>query len=174
MALNLSLFIDFMSKRVHIFPHQASLRGSDIFNPTETQIATTPLLSPHLELSGVKVLIVDDCEENQFLFSHLLKRKGAVITTADNGKTAVEKALCEHFDIILMDIQMPVMNGYEAITLLKKANCLIPVIAVTAQSSAEEKSKILEAGFSFYVSKPLDKDALIQSISHLVEKQKKS
>ncbi|MBC7753231.1 MAG: response regulator, partial [Moraxellaceae bacterium] len=76
-------------------------------------------------LSGLSILVVDDCEDNQFLLSHLLKRKGAMISTASNGQEAVEKALTEKFDVILMDIQMPYMDGFEAQKQIKAAG--VPV-----------------------------------------------
>lgn len=121
-------------------------------------------------LTGLKILIADDCEENQFLFSHLLKRKGALISTASDGNEAVEKSLLENFDIILMDIQMPFLNGYEALEKMKASGIQSPILAVTASSQREEKNKLLEAGFAGYVAKPLDKELLIQTIFNLTQK----
>lgn len=121
-------------------------------------------------LAGLKILIADDCEENQFLFSHLLKRKGAVISTSSDGQEAVEKALAEKFDIILMDIQMPFLNGYQALEKLKNSGMHVPILAVTASSQRDEKNKILEAGFAGYVAKPLDKELLIKTILELTGK----
>ena len=79
-----------------------------------------------------------------------------------------KKALNEKFDIILMDIQMPVMDGYAALELLKKSGIQSKVIAVTASTQAEEKNKINEAGFTAYAAKPIDKDIFIQTISNIV------
>ncbi len=121
-------------------------------------------------LSGLSILVVDDCEDNQFLLSHLLKRKGALISTASNGQEAVEKALTEKFDVILMDIQMPYMDGFEAQKQIKAAGVPVPVLAVTASSQREDKSKILKAGFAGYIAKPVDKDLLINTILQLTQK----
>lgn len=132
---------------------------------TATPLMVTPMLT------GIKILIVDDCDENQFLFSHLLKRKGALISTASNGHEGAQKVLNESFDIVLMDIQMPVMDGYAAIELLKKSGNQTNVVAVTASTQMEEKIKINEAGFAAYVSKPIDKDIFIQTIYDLVVKR---
>ena len=129
------------------------------------QLHSTP------NLTGLKILIADDCEENQFLFSHLLKRKGALISTSFDGLEAVEKALTEKFDIILMDIQMPFLNGYQALEKLKSSGLQIPpIVAVTASAQRDEKNKLLEAGFAGYVAKPLDKDLLINTILNLTQK----
>lgn len=129
---------------------------------------STALLKAKPILADVKILVVDDCDENQFLFSHLLKRKGAAITTASNGHECVQKALNEKFDVILMDIQMPVMDGYEALELIRKSGIHTSVIAVTASTQIEEKNKINAAGFSAYTSKPIDKDDFIKTICNLV------
>ena len=121
-------------------------------------------------LSGLRILVVDDCEDNQFLLSHLLKRKGVLISTASNGQEAVEKALSEKFDVILMDIQMPYMDGLEAQKKIKSSGNPVPIFAVTASSQREEKSKILKAGFAAFISKPLNKDFLFSSILSVTQK----
>ena len=121
-------------------------------------------------LSGLRILVVDDCEDNQFLLSHLLKRKGAKVSTASNVQQAVEKALAEKFDVILMDIQMPYMDGLEAQKKIKSSGNFVPILAVTASSQREEKNKILEAGFAGFISKPLDKDFLFSSILNVTQK----
>ncbi len=138
--------------------------SEDLINSQVQPLRTRPILS------GVKILIVDDCSDNQFLFSHLLKRKGAVITTASNGHEGVQKALEKSFDVILMDIQMPVLDGYAALELLKKSGNRTSVIAVTASNHPEEKLKMSEAGFAAQASKPLDKDIFIQTIFDVLAK----
>lgn len=125
------------------------------------------------DLLGLKILIVDDCEDNQFLFSHFLKRKGALVFTSFDGHEGVEKALSEHFDIILMDIQMPVMDGYAALTRLRALGVRVPVLAVTATTSIEEQQRINEAGFAGYISKPLDKELFFQTIFELTQESRK-
>lgn len=121
-------------------------------------------------LSGLKILIADDCEDNQFLLTHFLKRKGAIISTSSDGNEAVEKASAENFDVILMDIQMPFLDGYQALEKLKSLGIQSPVLAVTASSLREEKNKLINAGFAGYVAKPLDRELLLKTIINLTQK----
>jgi signal transduction histidine kinase/DNA-binding response OmpR family regulator/CHASE3 domain sensor protein len=117
-----------------------------------------------IDLSGTKILVADDDIRNIYVLSEALGSKGAKIITANNGKEAVEN-LQEHSDIgvILMDIMMPVMDGYEA-TKIIKSNAKtkdIPIIAVTAKAMPEDRIKAIEAGCDDYISKPLKMDVLL-------------
>ncbi len=119
-------------------------------------------------LAGLKLLVVDDCEENQFLFTHLLSRKGANVQIAGNGEEALTLVRNGSYDLILMDIQMPVMDGFSALANLKEMGSFTPVIAITAESLPAQIKKILDAGFSSVVTKPLDKDYLLQVIQETI------
>jgi CheY-like chemotaxis protein len=119
-----------------------------------------------LSLAGIKILLVDDSMDNQFLVSRILKMVGAIVDTADNGKAAVEKAYNEKYDVVLMDLQMPLMDGYEATTELRRKGFKTPIIALTAHALKEERVRTMASGFSDHVTKPIDRRALIESIQH--------
>jgi CheY-like chemotaxis protein len=117
---------------------------------------------------GLRILLVDDCMENQFLFKRLLTRQGAEVTVADNGAEGLDYALENIFDLVLMDIEMPVMDGYEAVAKLKYAKYSPPVVALTAHSKQEEILKISAAGFAGYINKPVEIKILIDLVQSLV------
>lgn len=118
-------------------------------------------------LVGRKILLVDDVQTTQKLFRHFLEAAGAHIETADDGRAAVELALGaetsgEPFDTILMDIQMPVMDGYAAVKELRQRGFTKPIIAVTANSMSGDREQCLAAGCDDYASKPLARKSLIE------------
>ena len=90
----------------------------------------------------------------------MLEKVGAVVTVAENGKEAVELAIGGKFDLILMDCQMPVMDGYEAAKELRKLGNIIPVVAMTANALAGDRRRCLDAGMDDYLSKPVKQDKL--------------
>ena len=118
-------------------------------------------------LKDKKILIVDDSPDNRLLLSFILKQCGAQSDTANDGKTAVAKALDQslNFDLILMDLQMPIMGGYEAVSELRKSGFNRPIIALTAHAMKEEKEKCLSNGFSNYLTKPISRQNLLNMIS---------
>jgi PAS domain S-box-containing protein len=109
-------------------------------------------------LRGARVLLAEDNEINQQVVLELLEKVGIEVTVAENGKEAVEKVHSDSFDLVLMDIQMPGMNGLEAtITIRKEARFKeLPIIAVTAQAMSGDREKCLEAGMDDYISKPIE------------------
>lgn len=119
-----------------------------------------------LDLSNKKsaqrtILVAEDDDINFLLLEKILQLKNYQIIRAVNGEVAV--AYCKshpHIDLIFMDIKMPIMNGFEAFQAIRTFNQSIPIIANTAYSSAEDKEKILTAGFTAYLSKPLNKDKI--------------
>ena len=112
-------------------------------NQEEKLPATAPL-SP---LSGIKVLLADDSIDNQVLVNMMLKIAGATVEVADNGKEAIEKANRNHYDVLLMDLQMPVMDGYEATAELRKTGYRGKIVALTAHALSEERERCLQSGF---------------------------
>ena len=118
----------------------------------------------NLRLSG-RVLIAEDSPTNQALVELLLKKLGVEAVVVENGQQAVEKAMTEKFDIVLMDIQMPVMNGYEATKQLRENGIKIPIIALTACAMKGDDEKCFAAGCSDYLPKPVDRKKLVEVLS---------
>lgn len=115
-------------------------------------------------LNGMKVLVAEDMTDLQLLMRKALENHGATVTAVENGKKAVERALTEKFDVILMDIKMPVFDGYKATAELRANGYKRPVIALTAHASSEDKQRCLEAGFDDYLSKPVEIRPLVEKI----------
>ncbi len=122
------------------------------------------------DLSPYKILAVEDNKTNQLLLSHILKKYKANVQYADNGEQALEELQQTTFDLVLMDIQMPVMDGYVAIKHMRNDMLSqLPVIAMTAYVSAEEKNKCLESGFNGYLAKPLEEFTLVKEIQKYLQ-----
>ncbi len=116
-------------------------------------------------LVGKKILLVEDSVDNQMLLQLTLEKMGVQLEIAHNGKVGVEKALANHFDIVLMDMQMPIMDGYEATSTLRQKKYLVPIVALTAFAMKEDREKCLRAGCSDYVSKPIDVKTLVHVLA---------
>lgn len=120
------------------------------------------------DLSNYSVLVAEDNKINQMIFLNMLKKTQARILLAENGKQAVDYFSQEHFDIVFMDIQMPVMDGLEAFQLINEINPKTPIIAVTANTMKEEIKHYLELGFYSHIGKPIELDALYSTIKQLI------
>ncbi|MGE4501733.1 MAG: response regulator [Thiomicrospira sp.] len=103
-----------------------------------------------------RVLLVEDNKINQMVATQLLNHMGLRVEVADNGLIAVERAKAYHFDLVLMDIQMPVMDGYEAARAIRQFNTHLPIVALTAAAMVEDRNKALESGMNDHLSKPID------------------
>nr|WP_068893068.1 response regulator [Pedobacter panaciterrae] len=120
---------------------------------------------------GIKVLIVEDNPINQLLVIKVLQKRGYQTTIAQNGKIAIDKYKNEDFDIVLMDLQMPEMDGYEATKYIRRMDtekAAIPIVAMTAHTIQGELEKCLAIGMNDYVSKPFSPDELNVKIQLLV------
>ncbi len=115
-----------------------------------------------------RVLVVDDGEENRQLVKLLLEQAGLSVEEAENGQLGVEKANADQFDIILMDVQMPVMDGFTAAGILRKRGFKIPIIALTANAMKGFEAQCLEAGYSGYLSKPINIDQFMELLAKLL------
>ncbi len=121
-----------------------------------------------------RVLLVEDNKANQVLLKHIFSKHNLSPRIIDNGQEAVNLLRKEVFDLVLMDIQMPVMDGYTAISLLRRELYLkTPVIAMTAYVSEGEVQKCLEAGFSDYMAKPVDEELLVQKMAFYLKQTEK-
>lgn len=123
-----------------------------------------------LPLKDVRVLLVDDSIDNQYLVNRLLSKNGAWVELAGDGAQAVEKALNNSYDVVLMDIQMPKMDGYQALELLGRNKYKKPVIALTAHAMLEDQMKTKAAGFAGHLTKPIDLSELLESIKMQTQK----
>src|SRR3989304_5503949 len=119
-------------------------------------------------MNSPTILVVEDSPLNRKLVETVLKPPGSRVITAENGQAGVEAALREHPDLILMDVMMPVMNGYDATRRLKdnRETSRIPVVALTASAMPHERDQAMEAGCDGYISKPIDTRAFPGQIQH--------
>ncbi len=117
----------------------------------------------------MKILIVEDNEMNRDMLSRRLLKKGFEIIIAVDGAEGVKKTINEKPDLVLMDMSLPVMDGWEATKNLKANNetAKIPIIALTAHAMAQDKEKALAAGCDEYDTKPIDLNRLLRKISSL-------
>lgn len=125
-----------------------------------------------MELSSPVVLLVDDDERNLLALSSYLEGPEMQVLTVSSGPAAIGLLKATRVDIILMDIMMPVMDGYEAIRIIKEdpATAGIPIIAVTAKAMKGDREKCIEAGADDYVSKPIALAELVQKIKVLTNR----
>lgn len=121
---------------------------------------------------GKVILIAEDDNINFLLFQKMMQNKNYQIIRAINGQEAVEICLNDpNIDLVLMDIKMPIMNGFEAIERIQPIRPNLPIIAQTAYSSSEDKSRIEAAGFIDYITKPLDRERLFELLVKYLEKK---
>ncbi len=144
--------------------------------PTATSSADTKEGKPYEHLPSEdlttdiekRVLIVEDNKVNQILAINLLKKRGYQVFAAENGRQAVEMVKSDNFDIVLMDVQMPVMNGFEATRHIreweKQTGRHVPIIAMTANAMQGDREKCLKAGMDDYISKPIIPNKLFECI----------
>ena len=117
----------------------------------------------------LEVLLVEDNQINQLLASTILESFGAKVTTADDGQQGFNKALAKKFDIILMDVQMPVLNGYESTQKIRELDAEIPIIGLTANVYKEDIDKCLEAGMNAHLGKPFTEEELFGTMKKFLK-----
>lgn len=114
--------------------------------------------------AGFKVLAVDDSPDNRELIKTILSNSGLEITEADSGEEALKQAFKQHYDLVLMDIQMPGLDGYGTLSELRKRGFQGPIIALTAHAMKEDRDRAFAAGFADHVTKPINSKILLQTI----------
>jgi len=120
-------------------------------------------------LAGRRILLAEDHVANQKLIEYVLRKAGAEVTSVENGRLAVDDAqtncaVGQGYDAILMDMQMPVMDGYTATAMLRAEGYARPIIALTAHAMSEERDRCLSVGCDDYVKKPIDRRNLVNTI----------
>ncbi|GJM32510.1 MAG: hybrid sensor histidine kinase/response regulator [Saprospiraceae bacterium] len=147
------------------------------FEKSSVESKKAPHQNNHYSFDSLKVLVVEDTYFNQMLVVELLKKQieGVEIDLAENGQIALDKLHEKSFDMILMDVKMPVMDGYEATRIIRKSENPkirnIPILGVTASAIAEQLQKCQNAGMNDYITKPIDGEELIRKMYQLDQKQ---
>lgn len=116
-------------------------------------------------LAGKKILLVEDAVDNQILVTHYLNAAGGEVQIANNGEEAIPLAMSGRFDLVVMDLQMPVLDGYQATAQLRSRGFREPIVALTAHAIREEKKRALANGFDAYLTKPVNRSALIDTLA---------
>lgn len=133
---------------------------------------------PKSEAQSIKILLAEDNEANQFLIKAITRSRNWDITVVGDGEQAVSEFSKNQFDLVLMDVQMPVMNGYEATKIIRETEAerangeRIPIIALTAYAMKADKDKCIEAGMDDYISKPFKRQEFLDRIVLAIEEGK--
>ena len=138
--------------------------GVDAAELTEGSPAGERAAEPQRELEGYRILIAEDLADNRLLIKHMLRSTGAQCTFAKDGREAVAMASDQEFDLILMDLQMPTMDGYSAVEILRKSGLRKPIIALSAHAMLEDRIKSGLAGFDGHVTKPILREELMKAL----------
>jgi signal transduction histidine kinase/CheY-like chemotaxis protein len=138
-------------------------------NNAGEQLPSSPFRRSAMDsLSGKRILIVDDNATNLKLFKVTLARSGATVFVAENGQIAVDAIAESKPDLIIMDIQMPVMDGFTATKIIRERGYSHPILALTAMSTGADRDKCLACGCSAFLAKPVDLNNLVSTVANLV------
>lgn len=127
------------------------------------------------KVKGAKILLVEDNEINQQVAREILEIEGFWVDIADDGKIAIDKVLSNEYDIVLMDLQMPVLDGYEATKIIRNEHKIIdlPIIALSADAMSGTRQGTLDAGMNDYIAKPIDKSELFMTLVKWIKPKKR-
>jgi CheY-like chemotaxis protein len=124
-------------------------------------------------LKGLNVLFADDRRDARFVVEHILRDAGATVMSVENGFQALaavsspESFASDPFDVVIMDVSMPIIDGLTATRQLRKTGHQVPIVALTAGAMEEDRQECLSAGYSDYLSKPIDGARLVQTVHRL-------
>ncbi|MCA8987512.1 MAG: response regulator [Planctomycetaceae bacterium] len=134
------------------------------------QVPSPPRIVKNKDLS-LKILVAEDTQANQKVIEQILKRRGHIIDLTSNGREAVNRILTNHYDVVLMDLQMPTMDGFQAIEFIRKLedphHAKIPIIAVTAHALNSDRERAMKTGANDYLTKPLNAAELLDRVEKL-------
>ena len=148
--------------RGSIFSFTINVKASDYSSPR----ATDEPVKQTMALGNISILLVEDNPVNQKVAKAILHQLGCDAILAENGREAVDEVAHKDYDIVLMDCQMPVMNGYDATQLIRQQHKTLPIIAMTASATLEEQQHCRDAGMSDFLAKPID----ISSMQHILQR----
>ncbi len=159
--------------------HQSLLFDTimDVFGREAQRVSPIPLTAPGQveraqKIRGARVLLAEDNEINQQVATEILESAGAIVRIACNGNEAVQAVEESEFDAVLMDVQMPEMDGYEATRIMRKrfAPDRLPIIAMTAHAMKGDRERCLEAGMNDHVAKPVEIDQLLSTLAQWIKR----
>jgi len=151
-----------------IFDELMHLSGEEAFTVTREMKRDDTLLENQQSLQGAKILLVEDNELNQELAIELLKESGINVELAENGAIAVEMVTRNSYDGILMDLQMPVMDGFSATKIIRNSDKKLPIIAMTANAMVSDKEKVIAAGMNDHITKPINVNDMFATIARWI------
>ena len=149
-------------------PYEATIRPPPLRPSTPRAIQA--------DLTGMRVLLVEDVEVNRRVMTALLRKLGCVTDVAVNGAEAVEAVRTRGFDVVLMDCQMPVMDGYEATARIRELPTprgAVSIVALTANALADDRERCLSAGMDDFITKPIQRDQVVELLSRLARSQRR-
>ena len=135
---------------------------------TESVVPDTNLCAA-VNLTGHTILVADDVSANRDFIRHTLKEAGATVEIAVNGQDAINQYRTKVVDLILMDMRMPVLDGYSAVTILRQEGAALPIIALTANGLSEDEQRCRDVGCSDYLTKPISMSGLLNGIAKHLE-----
>ncbi len=138
------------------------------FEQVNNEVEEAPIklqVVPKKSLSG-HALLAEDHPDNRLLIKRILERMGLAVTDVENGQLAVEQVLKQEFDLILLDIQMPVMDGLQAIEIITATGVTTPIIALTANTMKDDKLDYIQRGFTDHIAKPINRNEFNKKIAH--------
>lgn len=145
---------------------EVRIKHSDLANAKTLVTKDIPKVTTEKSIEGLHVLLVEDSEDNRYLMQMFLSKRGVKLEMANNGEEGIRMALKSNPDLILMDIQMPVLDGYQATLKLREQNFNKPIIALTAHAMVSEQEKCFAVGCNDFLSKPLNQKELLTKLSY--------
>jgi CheY-like chemotaxis protein len=130
----------------------------------ENTACDTPNDTRRIVVLRRRILLAEDGRDNQRLLCAHLRDCGAELVVAENGQIAVDLVATSSFNLILMDMQMPVMDGYAAAAEMRRRGFTAPIIALTANAMAEDRKRSMACGYTDYLTKPIDREILLKTV----------